>query len=100
MHHILLRPLITEQSMHEATRGWFGFVVSAGSDKLAIKQAIESQFQVHVEAVRTIISKGKTVRVGKRRTEQARHPIKKAYARLKKGETIGLFGVEAQSEKK
>ena len=100
MRQILLRPLITEQSMHEATHGWFGFVVTTGSDKLAIKQAIETQFKVHVRAVRTIISKGKTVRVGKRRTEQSGQPIKKAYARLKKGETISLFGVESQPEKK
>jgi large subunit ribosomal protein L23 len=91
MSTIIVKPLITEKSMSDASRGKYTFVVSKDARKPAIKQAVKSQFNVTVAHVATTVVKGKTQRVGVRRVEVGKSPLKKATVTLKKGDKIGLF---------
>ena len=59
-HQIILRPLVTEKGVHRSTRNnQYAFEVNSLADKLAIKRAIESVFNVKVLKVRTQTRKGK-----------------------------------------
>ena len=65
-HNIVIRPLITEQSMHFANaRGAYSFEVNKKANKIQIKNAIEHLYNVKVVDVRTANKKGKLRRKGK-----------------------------------
>lgn len=88
---VIISPLITEKSMMEAARGKFTFKVNKDSNKNEIKKAVEKNFSVNVVGISTNIIKGKTQRVGIRRSEKKVSDWKKAIVTLKSGEKIGLF---------
>jgi large subunit ribosomal protein L23 len=59
-HQIILRPLVTEKGVHRSTRNnQYAFEVNSLADKSAIKEAVESVFNVKVLKVRTQTRKGK-----------------------------------------
>jgi large subunit ribosomal protein L23 len=59
-HQIILRPLVTEKGVHRSTRNnQYAFEVNSLADKLQVKAAIESLFDVKVVKVRTQNRKGK-----------------------------------------
>lgn len=97
---VILRPVITEKSLHDAQKGMFTFLVATQADKKAIKKAIENTFSVHVIDVATQLVKGKRSRQGKRRLEIKASPIKKAKVTLISGEKIDLFTIPTEGEKK
>jgi large subunit ribosomal protein L23 len=101
MNTIIVKPLVTEKSMSDVTRGKYTFVVSKDANKAAIKSAIKAHFKVTVASIATTIQKGKTQRVGVRRVEVGKSDFKKATVTLKKGDKIALFepGGEQQEEK-
>ena len=82
LHDIVLRPIITEKStltqQHENT---YVFEVGYSANKLQIKSAIETLFDVSVLDVRTVRMRGKTRRFG-------RHMGKKAYVKLVQGDSL------------
>lgn len=91
---ILIKPLITEKTtkLTEAY-GAYGFVVGMDANKIEIKNAVEKNYGVSVEHVRTITDNGK---FGWKRTpfgisQGTKGRMKKAYITLKKGETIDFF---------
>ena len=81
-YDIIIKPVITEQSM-EATEGKkYVFQVAIDANKVEIKKAVEEIFGVKVEKVNTVRTLGKIKRQGK---FSGRTPeIKKAYVTLKK----------------
>ena len=89
---VLLAPHISEKAAYAAEAGQNVFKVATTATKLEIKRAVESLFEVEVEAVRVVNVKGKSkrfgVRVGKR------SDWRKAYVRLKEGQTIDLMTAE------
>ncbi len=91
--HSIIKPVITEKSMREAQNGKFTFQVSQNADKREVRKAIEDAFNVHVVSIQTVITKGKSKRVGKRMQVLRLSPVKKAIARVRKGEKIALFDV-------
>src|SRR5437879_1151329 len=93
IHSIIIKPIITEQSMQNAEKGKFTFEVLKSANKDAIKMAVEKIFEVHVVSVATSIVKGRSHRTGNKRLEIKQSPWKKALVELKKGEKIGLFDV-------
>lgn len=93
-YQILIKPIITEKSLNDATHAVFTFMVGSASDKAMIKKAVEEQFKVHVVGVKTIKMTGKKRLVGKRRTKVSEPNWKKAKVRLKPGEKIALFETE------
>ncbi len=95
---IILRPLFTEKmSVLEETQRKYAFQVTPNANKIMIKSAIESLFDVKVEKVATMNRKGKekqmTVRSGGRtiRTQGKRSDWKKAVVTLKEGFSIDLL---------
>lgn len=94
MHHVLIRPLITEKmSDISAEQGKYGFVVRPNANKIQIAKAISEKFNVHVIDVKTINHPGKTKsqfrKSGKFTGKTAK--FKKAIVTLKEGETIDIF---------
>ena len=63
-HDIIIRPVITEQSMMEAAYGKYTFEVDRRASKTEIRQAVEVLFDVKVTGVNTINLRGKERRVG------------------------------------
>lgn len=89
-HEVLLRPLVTEKSMHRSTRNnQYAFEVNTNATKEDVKQAVEGLFNVKVLAVRTQNRKGKPRRhrfhMGYTRN------WKKALVTLGPDDTINLF---------
>ena len=97
---IILKPIITEQSMKAVDAGKFSFVVARFANKTEIKDAIKALFNVTAIAVATVMVKGKTKRIGARRTEVKDALWKKAIVTLKKGESISLFEPGGEAPKK
>lgn len=87
----VVRPLHTEKSSAiYAARKEYVFRADPGASKPDIRRAIESLFGVHVVHIRTLVQRAKVKTQG--RTHGIRPRWKKAYVRLKDGESIpGVF---------
>lgn len=64
-HDIIIKPIVTEQSMAEMTENKYTFVVSKQANKTEIKKAVEAIFGVNVEKVNTLNYDGKVKRMGR-----------------------------------
>jgi large subunit ribosomal protein L23 len=95
-----IRPLITEKTMKMSVNGWYTFAVDRFSRKEEIRLQIHRLYTVDPIDIRTIVMKGKTHRVGKKRAEVKKTDWKKAMVRLKKGQSIEAFALGGQEEKK
>ena len=89
IHKVLVRPTITEKStiLHES--GKYTFQVAPKANKVEVKQAVESNFNVTVLDVNITKLRGKRKRYGARFTKQP--DIKKAVVTLKPGDRIELI---------
>lgn len=63
-HDIIIKPIITEQSMDNMADGKYTFVVDKKANKSEIKKAVESIFGVKVKKVNTMNMLGKEKRMG------------------------------------
>lgn len=89
-YQIVKRPLLTEKSDRlRETNNQYCFEVAVGANKLEVKAAIESLFEVKVSSVRIQNRIGKAKRMG--RFTGKRADWKKAIVTLKEGEVIELF---------
>lgn len=86
-YRIIIRPVITEKStlLKEKNRE-VCFEVAMHANKIEIKKAAESLFNIKVDRVKIIKKKGKKRRVG--RNEGWTKDWKKAYIKLKEGEKM------------
>ncbi len=87
---IILQPVMTEKSLLLKERNnQVTFWVHPEANKIEIKKAVETIFNVKVEKVQTIRVKGKPKRLWR---YQGQRPLrKKAIVRLAPGETIEFF---------
>jgi|SRR3989344_2821172 len=97
MNTILIKPIITEKSMREATKGKFTFEVNVDSNKAEISKAVAVAFKVNPTAVQTVTIPSRTKRVGKKRLLTNTSLRKKAIVTLKQGQKIDLFDVTEES---
>lgn len=92
-YDIIIKPVITEQSMEATEEKKYVFQVAIDANKVEIKKAVEEIFGVKVVRVNTLTVKPKTKRVryvaGKTRS------WKKAIVTLAEGDTIEVFGNQA-----
>ena len=92
---IIIKPIVTEKltAITGKFPNRFGFRVSPKANKLEIKQAVETMYQVTVVDVNTMKYSGKfKSRYTKSGTVTGRQDAyKKAIVTLKKGETIDFF---------
>lgn len=86
---VLVEPMITEKSHAATTRNTYVFQVRPGASKQEIKRGVEQLYDVTVEQVRVTNRKPKTRRFG--RTYGVTKGLRKAYVRVKKGDSIELF---------
>ena len=63
-YDIILKPIITEQSMEATEEKKYVFQVAADANKSEIKKAVEEIFGVKVEKVNTLRMEGKMKRQG------------------------------------
>ncbi len=73
-------------------RQQYVFKVAINANKFEIAKAVEAIFEVKVDAVNTVVVKGKSKRFG--RFEGKRKDFKKAYVTLKQGESIDFADAE------
>jgi large subunit ribosomal protein L23 len=89
-YQIIKRPLITEKGMRRnEEENTVVFRVDPRANKLQIKHAVETLFEVKVLRVNTLNIEGKTRRV--RLREGQKSDWKKAYVTLRAGDTITFF---------
>jgi large subunit ribosomal protein L23 len=89
-YQIIKRPLITEKGMRRnEEENTVVFRVDPRANKLQIKHAVETLFEVKVLRVNTLNIEGKTRRV--RLREGQKSNWKKAYVTLREGDTITFF---------
>ena len=86
---IIIRPLMTEKSMRQKEDlNTMAFQVRPDANKIEIRSAIESIFNVKVTSVRTATFEGKLKRMG--RQQGHRPDWKKAVVKLAPGHKIEL----------
>jgi len=87
---IVLKPLVTEKgSRLRETGNKYLFKVAKNANRLDIKRAVETIFNVKVKRVHTMIAHGKVKRLGA--FKGPRPDWKKAVVTLEAGQTIDLF---------
>ncbi len=80
VYDIVIRPIISEQSMEASVDRKYTFEVDRNANKLEIKNAVEKIFDVKVEKVNTAMVKAKPKRQG--RTSGYTRTWKKAIVKL------------------
>lgn len=88
-HDIIIKPIITEDSMERLQNGKYTFKVAKDANKVEIAKAIEEIFGVKVANVNTMTVKGKEKRMG--RYTGFRPDWKKAIVTLEGDKTIEFF---------
>ena len=86
---IIKYPIITDKATRLLENNQYSFIVDRYSDKLLIKAAIESLFDVKVTKINTCRLPRKQKRVGKYIGWKPQY--KKAIVTLSKGDVINLF---------
>ena len=91
IYDVIIRPIITEQSMEQGDIKKYAFEVAKDATKTDIKSAVEGIFGVKVEKVTTVNYDGKIKSVG-RYPKGSRKAWKKAVVKLTEdSKTIEFF---------
>ncbi|MGH9040083.1 MAG: 50S ribosomal protein L23 [Acidimicrobiia bacterium] len=89
---IVLRPVVSEKSYALLDRNVYTFIVAPHANKIEIKQAVESIFNVKVTNISTLNRKGKLKRNRRSNTMGKRPDTKRAIVTLAADDRIDLFG--------
>lgn len=104
MTAISVIPRATEKAYAQSQNNVYVFNVPLSANKQQIVDAVESQFDVKVTGIKTLVQNGKAVRFsrGKNRFpgKTVRKDTKKAYVTLAEGNSIQVFDQPAEEEKK
>lgn len=88
-------PRKTEKAYGQSLNNVYVFDAPTDANKQQIAAAIESQFNVNVINIKTMIQSGKAVRASRGKRARPgitnRKDVKKAYATLAKGDKIKVF---------
>ena len=88
---VILEPVVSEKSYGLLDEGAYTFKVHPDANKIEIRQAIESIFDVRVLKVTTANRKGKRKRNRRALTYGRRPDTKRAIVTLVEGDRIDLF---------
>jgi large subunit ribosomal protein L23 len=87
---VIIRPVVTEASaVLQEQRQTYTFIVAKDSNKIEIRHAVQSLFDVTVEDVRTANYPSKVRRVGRSVGRKAGY--KKALVKLVEGDSIDVY---------
>jgi large subunit ribosomal protein L23 len=89
---IIIRPVVSEKSYAAFDENIYTFVVAPDANKIEIRQAIESIFDVRVTNVNTVNRKGKRKRNRRTGGWGSRPSSKRAIVSLAEGDRIEIFG--------
>ena len=90
IYQVLKRPILTEKTDFQRDDNQYVFEVDRKANKLQIKEAVETIFDVQVLKVNTMVMKPKRRRLG-RKFIQTRPAWKRAVVTLAPGERIQEF---------
>jgi large subunit ribosomal protein L23 len=98
-------PRATEKAYAQSQNNVYVFNVPLTANKQEIAAAVEAQFEVKVERIKTLVQSGKAIRFSRGKRAQpgktTRKDSKKAYVTLAKGDSIQVFDQPAhEGEKK
>ena len=95
VYNVIIRPVVSERTFDLMGQNKYTFEVAKDAPKEEIRDAVEKIFNVHVVKVNTVNVKPKNKRVrfvqGKTRT------WKKAIVNIAEGESIEIFGAQAEA---
>lgn len=89
IHKVLIKPTVTEKSTFLQESGKYTFQVALKANKVEVKQAVETNFDVTVMDVNITKLHGKRKRYGPRPAKQP--DVKKAVVTLKPGDRINFI---------
>ena len=89
---IIVRPVVSEKSYAAFDANVYTFIVASDANKIEIRKAIESIFNVRVTNVNTINRKGKRKRNRRTGTWSSRPDERRALVSLADGDRIEIFG--------
>jgi large subunit ribosomal protein L23 len=102
--NISVIPRATEKAYAQSQNNVYVFNVPLTANKQQIVEAVETQFEVKVTGIKTLVQSGKAVRFSKGKRSQPgtthRKDAKKAYVTLAAGNSIQVFEQPAEEEKK
>ena len=104
MTTILVTPVTTEKAYGQSQKNVYVFNVPLKANNNEILAPVESQYEVNVAAIKTLVQSGKSIRFsrGKNRFPgtTTRSDSKKAYVTLAAGSSLAIFEQPAEEEKK
>ena len=103
--NISVIPRATEKAYAQSiSNNVYVFNVPLDANKQQIVDAVETQFQVKVTGIKTLVQNGKAVRFSRGKNRYpgttTRKDSKKAYVTLAEGDSIQVFEQPAEEEKK
>lgn len=97
-NQINITPRATEKAYAQSKGNVYVFDAPVAANRQEIAAAVEAQFKVKVTSIKTLVQKGKAVRVSRGKRAQPgtifRKDAKKAYVTLAKGDSIKVFNEE------
>ncbi len=104
MKLISVTPRATEKAYSQSQNNVYVFNVPLTANKQEIAAAVESQFEVKVTRVKTLVQSGKAIRFSRGKNRYpgttTRKDSKKAYVTLAEGNSIQVFDQPVEEEKK
>lgn len=105
MTHLTIIPRATEKAYAKSVSdNVYVFNVPLRANKQEIVAAVEAQFEVKVERIKTLVQSGKAVRFSRGKNRYpgttSRKDSKKVYVTLAAGNSISVFDQPSEEEKK
>lgn len=104
MNLITVTPRATEKAYAQSQNNVYVFNVPLSANKQQIIDAVQTQFEVKVTGIKTLVQSGKAVRYSRGKNRYpgttTRKDSKKAYVTLAKGDSIQVFDQPESEEKK
>lgn len=102
--NITVVPRTTEKAYAQSQDNVYVFTVPTSANKQEIVLAVESQFDVKVAGIKTLVQSGKAVRYSRGKNRYpgttTRKDTKKAYVKLAEGNSIQIFDAQPAEEEK
>lgn len=105
MNTIIVTPAATEKAYRLSTaQNTYVFNAPVAANKQQIVDAVESQYDVKVASIKTLVQSGKAVRYSRGKNRYpgttTRKDSKKAYVTLVQGDSIKVFATEEEGKEK
>jgi large subunit ribosomal protein L23 len=104
MTTILVTPVTTEKAYGQSQKNVYVFNVPLDANKNQILAAVESQYDVKVAAIKTLVQSGKSIRFSRGKNRYpgttTRTDSKKAYVTLAAGSSLAIFEQPVEEETK